>query len=278
MKSVDTRARWLCRSAMAAAVLALCLPGAWARGQHSAPRQAPRQAARPAQHPGPRPGYAAQRPQNGRVQQAGPLNDRRNASQYSGYNGSAMGSPAQRQTPMPQPNSGGPGAQGMQYRGQGYARPGNSGNAAPGYSPPGHLGSWLNQHRGVPVQQQEQMLRSDPSFNRLPQATQQRLVQQLHQVDQMPAAQRDRRLARAENLERMSPQQRSQVSNAARRWNTLPADRQAMMGNAFRDLRGVPPDQRQTVLNSDRYQHAFSPEERGILSNMLSVEPYEPPK
>ncbi len=58
----------------------------------------------------------------------------------------------------------------------------------------------------------------------------------------------------------------------------MPADRQAMMRGAFRDLRDVPPDQRQTVLNSARYQNAFSPEERGILSNMLSVEPYQGPK
>jgi hypothetical protein len=32
------------------------------------------------------------------------------------------------------------------------------------------------------------------------------------------------------------------------------------------------------VLNSSRYQNAFSPEERGILSNMLRVEPYQPPR
>ena len=51
-----------------------------------------------------------------------------------------------------------------------------------------------------------------------------------------------------------------------------------MMKEAFRNLREVPPDQRQTVLNSSRYQSAFSPEERGILSNMLRVEPYEPPR
>ncbi|MGB9076131.1 MAG: hypothetical protein WCC26_04775, partial [Terracidiphilus sp.] len=59
---------------------------------------------------------------------------------------------------------------------------------------------------------------------------------------------------------------------------TLPGDRQAVMKGAFQDLRNVPPDQRQTVLNSARYQNAFSPEERGILSNMLSVEPYQPPR
>jgi hypothetical protein len=67
------------------------------------------------------------------------------------------------------------------------------------------------------------------------------------------------------------------VQDSARRWKTFPADRQAMMGSAFRDLRSVPPDQRETVLNSARYQNAFSPEERGILSNMLRVEPYEAP-
>jgi hypothetical protein len=51
-----------------------------------------------------------------------------------------------------------------------------------------------------------------------------------------------------------------------------------MMKNAFRDLRSVPPDQRSTVLNSARYQNQFSPQERGILSDLLRVEPYEPPK
>jgi hypothetical protein len=50
------------------------------------------------------------------------------------------------------------------------------------------------------------------------------------------------------------------------------------MRNAFRDLRSVPPDQRPMVLNSNRYQNMFSPDERGILSDMLRVEPYEPPQ
>jgi hypothetical protein len=49
-----------------------------------------------------------------------------------------------------------------------------------------------------------------------------------------------------------------------------------MMRNAFRDLKSVPPDQRGIVLNSSRYQGQFSPAERGILSDMLRVEPYAP--
>lgn len=122
------------------------------------------------------------------------------------------------------------------------------------------------------------MLRSDPSFKRLPSADQQRLTQQLRQMDQMPAQQRDRRLARNEMLERLSPQQRLSINRSGQQWSALPADRQAMMKRAFQDLRGVPLDQRQTVLNSERYRGTFSPEERGILSDFLRVEPYQPPQ
>ncbi len=170
-----------------------------------------------------------------------------------------------------------PAIPGSTYQGQGYARPAYPGVGGT-YAPPGHLGAWLNAHRGVPTQDQERMLRNDPSFSRLPQGQQQRLMQQLNRVDQMPEAQRERRLARAENLERLSPQQRAQVQDSTHRWSMLPADRQTAMKSAFQDLRNVPPDQRQTVLNSARYQNAFNPEERGILSNMLSVEPYQPPR
>lgn len=63
---------------------------------------------------------------------------------------------------------------------------------------------------------------------------------------------------------------------SGRRMLTLPPDRQAMIKNAFRDLRMVPLDQRQMVLNSGHYQGTFSPEERGILSDLLRVEPYVP--
>lgn len=298
MKRADRGAERLCRAAIAAALLALCLPVAWGSGQHNAPRPAPRphyaaprvQNERPRQIPGPR---SENRPGLRNESRQGLRNEGRGYGQsarpYGGYR-MAPGPGAGRRMVPRTPNS--YGTQGMQYRGPDYvpraANPAAEGNrfrapyngagAQSFYARPGHLGSWLNQNRGIPLQQQEKILRKDPSFNRLPQATQQRLVQQLHQVDQMPEAQRERRLARAENLERMTPQERAQVQEAGRRWTQLPTDRQTAMRSAFRDLRGVPPDQRQTVLNSGQYQRAFSPEERGILSKMLSVEPYEPPQ
>jgi hypothetical protein len=139
-----------------------------------------------------------------------------------------------------------------------------------------HLQDWLSRNQNVPLQDQERQLRNDPSFRRLPQADQQRLAQQLRSVDRMPEQQRDRRLARNEMLERLSPEERMNINRSGRVWSSLSADRQMQMRRAFQDLRGVPLDQRQTVLNSSRYQQMFTPQERGILSNFLRVEPYEP--
>jgi len=155
------------------------------------------------------------------------------------------------------------------------ARPGN---AYPGYAPPGHLQDWLNQHRNLPLQDQERLLRNDPAFNRQPPAQQQRQMLQLRQLNQMPDQQRQLRLARNEMLERLSPQQRMNLNDASRRFATMPAERKQLMNRAFQDLRSVPPDQRQTVLNSARFQNQFSPDERDILSNFLRVEPYQPPQ
>jgi hypothetical protein len=66
------------------------------------------------------------------------------------------------------------------------------------------------------------------------------------------------------------------VNLSSRRWAALPPERQALMKNAFHDLRAVPVDQRQTVLNSSRYQGVFTPDERGVLSDLLRVEPFQP--
>jgi hypothetical protein len=74
----------------------------------------------------------------------------------------------------------------------------------------------------------------------------------------------------------MSPQDRMSLTLSGRRLAALPPDRKALVRRAFQDLSSVPLDQRQIVLNSSRYQGVFSPDERGILSDFLRVEPYEP--
>ena len=246
------------RAAMVAAAALLCVPASWAYGQHSS-------------------GSAA-RPQTFRPQSSFPRNQGQPGAQPQGRpranapRGGLSGYPAPRPGyPTPRPGFPGP-----PYLGPGYSRPVYPGYAPPVQGPPGHLGDWLNQHHNLPVQEQERMLRGDPDFRRLPPAEQQRVVQQLHQVNQLSEEQRERRLARAVMIEHLPPQEQMRINLSARRWATLPLDRQTMMKRAFQDLRAVPLDQRPTVLNSERYQGVFTPEERGILSDMLLVEPYQP--
>ena len=148
----------------------------------------------------------------------------------------------------------------------------------PRYAPPGHLEDWLNRHRDLPLREQEQILRNDPSFSRLPPANQQRLLRQLQEVDRLSPQRRALRLARAEAIEHLSPQARRQLDMSSLRFASLPPQRQALMKRAFQQLRSVPLDERPTVLNSARYRDIFTPEERQILSNFLSVEPYLPPR
>jgi hypothetical protein len=123
---------------------------------------------------------------------------------------------------------------------------------------------------------QERALQSEPGFDRLPPQTQRQLVNRLRQIDSMPADQRQRTLDRIEALERLSPQMRQQVSASAETLRTLPPGRQRMVKKAFRDLRDDPPEQRESLMASPQFQAQFNPQERGILSNLLSVEPYEP--
>lgn len=121
-------------------------------------------------------------------------------------------------------------------------------------------------------------MRKNPSFKALPPGDQHRLMQQLRRVDRMPPAQRERRLARNSMLERLSPEEQMRINRSAQRLRQLSPGREALVKQAFQELRSVPLNQRQTVLNSARYRHVFTPEERGILSNLLRVEPYVPPR
>ena len=263
--------------------LSFLVPAARAYGQRGGrPAAMPRMAARPmpAQRAMPRSQMRAQRQFEQRPQRAFGERGQRPAPGYrqpeAGRAQQNFARPGgQAGAPRPAYNGARPeGAARPEYPGAGTVRPALPGNTGQYAFPPGHLGSWLNQHRNFAGQ--EQLLRNDPNFNRLPPADQQRLIQQLRQVNQLPPGERERRLERAEKIEHMTPQERMQLAQSTRALRALPPDRQARVSQAFRDLRGVPVDQRQTVIDSERYRSQFSPEERGILTNLLRAEPYEP--
>jgi hypothetical protein len=157
---------------------------------------------------------------------------------------------------------------GTPYPGAPYGAPANSRGQ--------HLGSWLQSHQGESFVGQENALRREPGFSRLPQQQQQRLVDRLHQLDTMPPQQRQRTLGRVENMERLSPERRQAVRGSAQELSNMDPARKQQVRGAFRVLRDIPPGQRQQVLNSPAYRSMYTEHERQVLSNLLSVEPYTP--
>jgi hypothetical protein len=139
-----------------------------------------------------------------------------------------------------------------------------------------HLGTWLERHENLTPEQQEKALQSEPGFSRLAPEQQQRLLGRLQQLNRMPPNQRRRTIDHIEAMEQLTPQMRQQVRSSFQEFHTLPEDRQRLMKKAFRDLREYPPEQRQAMMNSSQFQAEFSTQERGILSNLLAVEPYQP--
>ena len=139
-----------------------------------------------------------------------------------------------------------------------------------------HLGSWLQSHQGQSLTSQENSLRSEPGFNRLPQQQQQRLVDRLHQLDAMSPEQRQRWIGRNENMERLSPERREAVRGSVQEMSSMDPARKQQVRSAYRVLRDMPPEQREHVLNSPAYRSMYSDHEREVLGNLLSVEPYTP--
>src|ERR1700758_882784 len=152
----ESNARELRRAVLTAvAPVFLCLAAASLTAQH------PSNNARPA------PRYSAPRQQNTHPQSPNQQNrssqyQNRAPQQYPSYRPPA-GTPVQRNpyTPQAGPRGVYPNAN---YTTPAYGRPAYPGTAQQTYAPPGHLGAWLNTHRDVPVPQQQQMLRNDPSF------------------------------------------------------------------------------------------------------------------
>lgn len=138
-----------------------------------------------------------------------------------------------------------------------------------------HLADWMQTHQHLDPAEQQKALQQEPGFKSLPPQQQQRLITRLQDLNNKTPEQRQRTLDRVEAWERMSPAQKQQVTNSTAQLRALPPDRQLPLRKAFRDLRDLPPAQRQQMLNSSEFQGQFSAQERGILGNLLTVEPYQ---
>ncbi len=171
----------------------------------------------------------------------------------------------------------------------GFGRPGEGfgpGADRGGYRPGGpgfrgrggeHLPQWFAQHGSQSVQQQEEALRREPGFSRLPPGQQQQLINRLHHLDMQPPALRQRILERNEMFMALPPQQQASIRRSSQLLRQLTPDRQRAFREAFRNLREMPPNDREQAIDSARFQAEYSPEERSIMRNLLTIEPYPGP-
>jgi hypothetical protein len=139
-----------------------------------------------------------------------------------------------------------------------------------------HLPEWWNNHRNLSPDQRAEALRREPGFRSLPQDQQQRLLNRMQTFSQRPPEQQQRTMARNEAFQQLPPQRRQEVLQSSHALSQMSPDRKRIVGQAFQQLRNLPPQQRQQFLNSGSYTSQFSPQERTVLSNMLSIEPYQP--
>jgi hypothetical protein len=140
-----------------------------------------------------------------------------------------------------------------------------------------HLAEWMNQHRDLTPQQQQQALQREPGFSSLSAQTQQRMRERLAQLDAMSPDQRQRLLARNEALERLTPDQRAQFRGAMAQLGSLPEDQRKAVAHTFHALRDLPPEQRISAYATGRYGPPLNDTERAVLFNLLRVEPLMPP-
>ena len=139
-----------------------------------------------------------------------------------------------------------------------------------------HLAEWMNEHRSLTPEQQQQALEHEPGFNSLPPATQQRLRDRLKQLDAMPPDKQKHIIDRNEAMEHMTPEQRGEVRSAMQQLAALPPDQRRYVARTFRGLRELSPEQRQNVLSSERFS-TLTDAQRSTLNSLMKVEPLLPP-
>jgi Protein of unknown function (DUF3106) len=138
-----------------------------------------------------------------------------------------------------------------------------------------HLPEWMEQHKGMTLEQQQEALDREPGFRELPLQTQNQMHQRLAQLNAMPPEQRARILAHTEAMERLNPAQRSQVRGVMEQLGSLPQDQRRQVIHSFRELRMLPPEQRFGMMNSPRYGW-LNYAQRTVLTNLIVIAPMLP--
>lgn len=113
----------------------------------------------------------------------------------------------------------------------------------------------------------------DRILEKLPQAQQDRVRQQLERLDHMSPAEKERIARQAQYIAALEPAQRRVVSQAMSGMNQLPADRRGPVRKELLALVNSSEEDRDARLKSEEFKKKFSPDEQKILTDLSTTLP-----
>ena len=134
-----------------------------------------------------------------------------------------------------------------------------------------HIGQWLKKNQNLSVDQQEQALRADPEFQKLPQQQQQHLIDRLHQFNDLPPQQRQRMLTRMDAFEHLTPEQQQQARQIFGQIRQLPEERRQQFRRGIRQLADAPAEQRAGILESPDFRNNYTDNERDLMHQIVQL-------
>lgn len=134
-----------------------------------------------------------------------------------------------------------------------------------------HIGQWLRKHQNLTVDQQEEALRSDPEFQKLPPQQQQHLVDRLHQFNDLPPQQRQRMLSRMDAFEHLTPDQQQQARQIFGQVRQMPDERRERFRKGIRQLADAPAEQRSAILESNDFRNNYTDNERDLMHQIVQL-------
>lgn len=122
-------------------------------------------------------------------------------------------------------------------------------------------------------QEQQNFMRQDPRFLRLPPWQKQVIQQRLDAFNHLPPARREALRERYELFRQLSPERQDRARSLYRQWSEQPPERRLELRKELRRLRESTPEERKVRMESEAFQKRFSGEERDLLKGLAELLP-----
>lgn len=133
------------------------------------------------------------------------------------------------------------------------------------------LGDWLQENRGVPLEEQVKRLERDPYFQKLPPERKEQLLERLKHFNSLPPEKQQRILHRMEMIRRLPPEKQKEIHEIFRQFRALPSDRKRQMRRTLTQMRSMTPEAREEFLKSPVTASYFTEQEMEILRGLNSL-------